>query len=149
MRFDRLKMTDIETIAPRLFDVASISAMRRDGWVDMVGRSVCSMSLVDAGVSKAAGGIIPMWQGVGHAWMLIGEGLTRRQHGMVFHKAEEMLTVAHLSHGLRRIQCDVRMDFAAGHRFALWLGFEDEGVLRRYSPDGADHVMYSRIVEAR
>ena len=46
----------------------------------------------------------------------------------------------------RRIETTVRTDYAAGHRWALALGFVEEGArLRHYFPDGADATLYARI----
>ncbi|WP_414902462.1 GNAT family N-acetyltransferase [Sphingomonas flavalba] len=47
--------------------------------------------------------------------------------------------------GYRRIDCLVRGDMASGHVLARLLGFEREGVLRHYTADGTDMVIYARI----
>lgn len=43
-----------------------------------------------------------------------------------------------------RFQATVRMNFAAGHRFARVLKFAPEGILKNYEYD-EDYMMYSRI----
>lgn len=45
----------------------------------------------------------------------------------------------------RRIAMDVREDFAAAHRFARLLGFQAEGLMRAYGPNGENHMLYARI----
>lgn len=44
-----------------------------------------------------------------------------------------------------RIQMTTRADLRCGERWAKFLGFEKEGVMKRYGPDGADHILYARI----
>jgi hypothetical protein len=49
--------------------------------------------------------------------------------------------------GVRRFQMSVRADFGPGIRWAKLLGFEPEGVLSKYGPDGADHILYAKVYE--
>lgn len=44
-----------------------------------------------------------------------------------------------------RLYTMVRVDFDAGHRWAAMLGFEREGVMRRWGPAAVDHAIYARI----
>ena len=44
-----------------------------------------------------------------------------------------------------RIETGVRESFKAGHRWAKMLGFQAEGLMRRFGPDGSDYQMYARI----
>lgn len=44
-----------------------------------------------------------------------------------------------------RVQATTHRQFERGRRFLEWLGFEREGVLRNYGPDGSDHIIYARI----
>jgi len=47
---------------------------------------------------------------------------------------------------VKRIQTNVKADFKLGHRFAEWLGFEKEGLMKYYGPDGSNYIRYARIV---
>jgi len=86
------------------------------------------------------GGILPLWPGRGYAWSILTEraglhfiGL----HRVVRHYLNES--------SLKRIEATVDADFLAGHRWIRALGFEFEGVLRAYNPNGSDSVLYARI----
>lgn len=46
---------------------------------------------------------------------------------------------------LRRIEATTEADFAQGRRWLELLGFQSEGIMRKYGPDGADHVRYARV----
>jgi RimJ/RimL family protein N-acetyltransferase len=47
--------------------------------------------------------------------------------------------------GSRRYESTVDVGFKQGHRFMKMLGFEVEGYLKAYRPDGADMVLYARV----
>lgn len=45
----------------------------------------------------------------------------------------------------RRVEMHVDVDFTEGHRWARLLGFEREGHLRCWLPDGRDVILYARV----
>lgn len=45
----------------------------------------------------------------------------------------------------RRVEAYVDEEFEAGHRWMALLGFEREGLLRAFKPDGGGQYIYSRI----
>lgn len=50
-------------------------------------------------------------------------------------------------HKFTRVQAVVPTTFFKGQRFVEWLGFQKEGVLRKYGPENEDMIMYSKISE--
>jgi RimJ/RimL family protein N-acetyltransferase len=48
---------------------------------------------------------------------------------------------------LSRVQALIHPDYEDAHRFIEHLGFEREGLLKRFGPGGEDLFMYSRIGE--
>ncbi|MEZ5665875.1 MAG: hypothetical protein R3F55_00235 [Alphaproteobacteria bacterium] len=84
-------------------------------------------------------GVVRLTAQRGHAWALLacdaGHSLT------AIHRA----VVGFLAHQrMRRIETAVDAEFAAGHRWARMLGFECEGLMRAYGPDGRDAHLYAR-----
>lgn len=47
--------------------------------------------------------------------------------------------------GLRRTQCTVRAGFPFLIKFIELLGFEREGLLRKFGPEGDDYFIYARV----
>ena len=45
----------------------------------------------------------------------------------------------------RRIEATVDVGFKQGHRWIKMLGFELEGYMKAYRPDGADMLLYARV----
>jgi hypothetical protein len=90
------------------------------------------------------GGVLPQWAGRALAWFLIG---AVPAHGWRAIVRRSRATLAEAQgRGFDRIETTVRADYAAGHRFLRALApFEPEGVMQRYSPEGADHVLYALL----
>jgi len=89
------------------------------------------------------GGLLHMHEGVGEVWTVIGENfkqysLSITRHVITFlHNAEAL--------GYRRLQTTVASGFPEAARWAGLLGFESEGLMRKYTPAGEDCFMYARI----
>jgi len=49
------------------------------------------------------------------------------------------------SNNIKRLQTAVRPDFGIGIRFAKWLGFTNEGLMKSYGFDGTDRYRFARI----
>ena len=75
-------------------------------------------------------GILPIWKGVGHAWVVMGKDY-KIIAGMQF----------------KRVEATVSCDFITGVQWLERMGFELEGKKRKYGPDGKDHYSYARIME--
>ena len=88
----------------------------------------------------AIAGVTPQWENRALAWALIGD--CAGQHFPSIHKAvRRFLERA----PYRRIEASVDVGFEQGHRWIKMLGFEIEGYMRAYRPDGADMLLYARI----
>jgi hypothetical protein len=82
-------------------------------------------------------------RGVFNAWAMLSEEI--RECPTAFSRAIFRLVRNWGDrHGLHRMQFSVRHDFHAALKWAEFLGFVREGLMRRYGPDGSDHFMFSR-----
>lgn len=97
-------------------------------------------SLVDGDAVFATAGLIPQWENRAHAWALISAEVG--PHMYLLHKA--VLRTFTL-HNFKRIETAVDCNFKQGHRWMELLGFEREGCMRKYTPDGRDCDLYARI----
>jgi hypothetical protein len=95
--------------------------------------------LVD-GRAIVCGGIIINGHGIGQLWSFLS-----------VHASVHMLPITRFGVRLltlqsaRRIEATTRCNFAAGCRWLSLLGFEVEGVMRKFDPDGSDHYLYARV----
>lgn len=92
------------------------------------------------GLPVAAAGIANLWPGRAEAWAVMTPA-TRHHMTAITRAVRAFLDLAEV----RRIDCAVKADFEAGHRWARLLGFEQEGVMRAYGPDGCDYARYARV----
>tara|TARA_B100000470_G_scaffold200007_1_gene171383 strand:- start:172 stop:639 length:468 start_codon:yes stop_codon:yes gene_type:complete len=103
-----------------------------------------SVSVVRNGYLLGAGGIFPIWDGLGEAWVL--PSTTVQNHKRMFVKLiRENMERMGDEFAFRRIQATARADAPKARRFLEFLGFEREGLLRAYGPDGADHILFAKI----
>lgn len=114
-------------------------------WViglDFSGMDAIWVAEDDEGDVIFIGGVVPMWQGRAAVWSLVstyaGSDMLR-----IHRKVRQKLN--DFNEKYRRLEMTVDVGFTQGHRWAKMLGFEVEGYMRAYRPDGGDMLMYSRI----
>lgn len=87
------------------------------------------------------GGLMHIWDNRSVAWSLIGADTGKHFIG-IYRAIMGFLSVQ----TIRRIEATVDVGFAQGHRMVGMLGFQREGVMRAYLPDGRDVVQYARVI---
>jgi hypothetical protein len=89
-------------------------------------------------------GGFPFVPGVIHFWAFISKHV--RSCPLDFHKEVlKMLDWYEVNEKPRRIQFEVRASYVMGARWAEALGFQCEGRMRRWMPDGEDSYLYGRL----
>jgi hypothetical protein len=82
--------------------------------------------------------------GVIHFWAMLSDDV--KKYPVEFHKQTlDILKWYEETEKPRRLQWEVRCDYEEGQRWAESLGLQREGILRKWTPDGADHYLYARI----
>lgn len=87
-------------------------------------------------------GIVPIWPGRAQAWAVLAD-VPRRCWPAVTAHVHLICAEAHRL-GWARLETTVIDGFAAGQRWAEKCGFDAEGLMRGYGPDGTDHWLYAR-----
>jgi hypothetical protein len=89
-------------------------------------------------------GLRLIWDGVWEGWFQgAAPHIAHRYRFMVVRFVKRYLN--RMLNECHRIQAVVCSDDMVARRFVLFLGFEREGVLRKYGPDGRDYIMYSKV----
>jgi hypothetical protein len=106
--------------------------------------NIIAVTLEDDGKILAVGGVHVMWFGAGEAWVLVsGDALqaptsfaryAKRMFGSILQDTQ-----------LRRVQASIHVDDDRAYRFAEWLGFENEGVMRKYGVEGDDYYRMAKV----
>lgn len=96
-------------------------------------------SMVDGDEVIACAGLVPIWEGRSQAWALISTEAGRHMVRIV-RAIREFLA----GQDVRRIEATVDAGFYPGHRLMAMLGFDREGMMLHYLPDGRHCCLYSR-----
>jgi RimJ/RimL family protein N-acetyltransferase len=92
----------------------------------------------------AAAGMKRIWGNVAEGWFIAKNDVWN--YPITIAKAvKQNIDYLATSNNIKRLQTAVRTDFGIGIRFAKWLGFTNEGLMKSYGFDGADHYRMARI----
>ena len=97
-----------------------------------------------AGEPVCIGGVARLWPGVGEAWL----GATRlaRQYPLFMVRGmRHHLGVCAAEMRLHRVQCVVLAARRSRRRWAGLLGFEEEGLMRKFGPQGEDFYRFAKV----
>ena len=92
----------------------------------------------------AMGGVHMLWNKVGEAWVMLGKDAKSKPRTVAKY-ADLMFDVIIHKNKLNRVQASIAVNDAKAIRFGKWLGFEMEGLMRRYGPDGSDYYRVARV----
>ena len=93
----------------------------------------------------AAGGISVLWDNVAEGWVMATHEVWNHSIIMAKHFKKRTDILIETTK-IKRLQTSVKADFTLGHKFAKWLKFEEEGLMKHYGPDGSDYIRYARII---
>jgi hypothetical protein len=105
----------------------------------LIAAGPCFTAIKD-GVILGCAGLTKQWDNRAIAWALFSTNLGR-EFVRIHRAAERYLAIA----DFKRIEAFVDANFAEGHRWIQMLGFEREGYMRSFSPNGNDAVLYARV----
>ena len=114
--------------------------MTEPGYIDTLKAGGPCMALEDGGEVLVCCGLMAMWENRSVAWSLISESAGRH-----FVRIFRMMRAILEAHPVRRVECTVDPGFDNGHRLAKLLGFQFEGLMRAYLPDGRDVCLYGKV----
>jgi hypothetical protein len=93
----------------------------------------------------ASGGILPLWKGVGEAWVVTSELVDTYPllfAKTVWRKLYEIID----GNGIERVQTTIHKDFIVSQKWAERMGFKNEGLMRKYL-GGEDYYRYALVRE--
>lgn len=104
-----------------------------------------SYTLVHNGYIICCAGILTLWNGVGEAWFVASHRIHEDARPFIrFARNDVMLPVVQ-QNGLWRVQATVKVGWERALRFAEFMGFESEGVMRQYGPEKGDYFRVARL----
>lgn len=110
------------------------------GVVESLAAAGQSFTAIEGDQVIAIAGIAIQWEGRAIAWALISEDAGK--HFLAIHRAVKgFLDQA----DIRRIEAFVDSDFKQGMKWIEMLGFENEGLMRKFSIIGNDCYLFARV----
>ena len=103
-----------------------------------------AFTLLDNNVPICSGGIIPTWLGNAQGWVISSKRIFRNKV-KASRLIKERTDLLCANNKIWRLQTAVKADFKIGIRFAEFLGFNKEGLMRGYGPDKTDYYLMARI----
>jgi RimJ/RimL family protein N-acetyltransferase len=92
----------------------------------------------------AVGGVHTLWEGVGECWIMLSKSGRKKPFTVAkytFVLFDNMIS----QENIIRLQASIASTDDKALKFAKWLGFEFEGIMRKYGPDGDDYYRVARI----
>lgn len=119
---------------------AYFGSMIEPDWGPSLMQAGPCFSAIHDGAVLASSGVIKHWENRATAWALLSKDAT--PHFVRIHRAvSRFLDLT----DFKRVEAFVDADFEEGHRWIQMLGFEREGYMRSFSPNGNDAILYARI----
>jgi RimJ/RimL family protein N-acetyltransferase len=97
-------------------------------------------AVTDGDTALACGGIVEVWPNRAQSWALFSAEVLPR-----FRAVHRLVTNVLNDAPWRRIEMDVDAEHAAGFAWATRLGFQNEGLRRKYTADGRDVFLFARV----
>tara|TARA_B100000902_G_scaffold324960_1_gene319359 strand:+ start:2573 stop:3028 length:456 start_codon:yes stop_codon:yes gene_type:complete len=103
-----------------------------------------AFTLLDNNVPICSGGIIPTWLGSAEGWVISSKRIFKNKikAARLIRERTDLLCA---NNKIWRLQTAVKADFKIGVRFAEFLGFKNEGLMKAYGPDKTDYYRMARI----
>ena len=93
----------------------------------------------------AAGGIYPVWDGVGEAWFLGSHHITNNPLSAMRILKRHLHKIM-IDHKFHRIQATTLESYPASRRWMQFLGMKEEGIMEKFCPAGRDFIRWARVV---
>lgn len=145
MTVEPFKASDYCEIVPR--SPEEIEALGTDQWRELLARYERDPSWTmrdDEGRIVFFGGLTLLWPGVAEAWSVMSD-LVEEYPLAVVRECRRRIDEAFETQGLRRVQAIIADDNQRALKMMRLAGFEVEGLLRAYAPDGKDCFILGRL----
>jgi RimJ/RimL family protein N-acetyltransferase len=128
----------------REYDLQLSKIAEWDMWPSRFAQSGPAFTLIHEGKVIGCGGVVLQDWKRGEAWMLLGAGFEKFTLSLCRAVKDKLAEIVK-KHNLKRVQATVNPTHTAGQKFLQFFGFQEEGLLRHYGPEGSDYLMYARI----
>lgn len=134
----------IHHIVPREYEREVSRATGRD-WSHEFAKGQ-GFTLIADGCPRGAGGIVPIWAGVGEVWLYTSAWIYQHPKTTYYWVRTLLQTLIEQGH-YYRVQCPILDTAPVNKRFVRHLGFVSEGRMDRWGPDGKAYCLYALVAD--
>lgn len=140
-------MKHLSQIRMRPFDVQNLMGIdNSDDIIQSQAKMGTSYTAIDnEGNIIAIGGMCIIRIGVGAPWVITSDLFVKYKvwiHKAIKNMAEEAIKI----YNLHRLETAIVKEHEVSHRWAERLGFEREGLMRKFDQNKKDYYLYARII---
>jgi len=141
LRLEQFKMEDAVNLTG--CTVEEITPERMKKWAAIYEGESESYTIFFEDKVISCGGVRILWAGTGEAWIMLSQETKKycRVHAMTKSVFEAIIE----KHNLDRVHAFVRADKPEFLRYVEYMGFEREGLCKKFGPDGHDSYIYARV----
>lgn len=144
LTIEQFEPEDVLDLTPREPDktqTASVNLMERSRLYRQMGP--CFTGFWNT-VPVVCAGIIVLWPGLGEGWAYTSGWVW--DHPVTFYRNfKRVMEHAAKEANLARLQVSVAENHFVSRLWLLRMGYQEEGLMRKYGPEGADYVRMARI----
>lgn len=141
MRVVRFEPDHLKVLHLQPAQAYMLGEVEADGYAAMLAAEGGFTALDEAGKVLAVAGVSGRWRKVGVIWALISCDAGPHMRTLIRATRGYLENVG----DWHRVEASVDVGFEAGERLLMLLGFEREGLARRYRPDGGDCTIWAKI----
>jgi hypothetical protein len=91
------------------------------------------------------GGVSVTWPGVGFVWLLTSDLV--KEHKAFFHRTcLNIIEKGIVKYKLHRVDTAIMKDHEVSLKWANRLGFQQEGIMKKYDSEGNDYCLFARVI---
>jgi RimJ/RimL family protein N-acetyltransferase len=140
MRIEPLRAWHLQALELQPSQAMFGAIIQQPDYQNMVIRAGHAFAAVCDDRVLGCGGMTELWENRAQIWALVSKDAG--PHMLGIHRAVEGF-LKQTTH--RRIEAYVLVGFKPGERWLKRLGFEHEGTMRAYSPEGDDYELFARV----
>lgn len=103
-----------------------------------------SSSIMIDGKVEGCLGLVMEWDKTAYAWSYLSKKACLHPYSLS-KLVSKLLNMYEIGLCLDRISATTRCDSLVSRRWLQSLGFVQEGIMRKYGPDGSDYALYARV----
>lgn len=138
--FERFRPEHLNSLVLQPSQASTYADFSNNGYGEALATHESYTGFVDERVAICVG-MIEIWEGRAELWALIAHDIGAKSMHSLHYTAKAWLAQCKY----RRVEAHCDAEFGQAHRWLRLLGFEYEGPLAKYTPDGRDCLRFARV----